>query len=66
MVRLAEKLSMVKRFNSEIRKDTESTSEEKNVVHSCRGCLCLCPGEGKSRFHISAMLLEKKVYYMMM
>ena len=51
---------MVIRFNSEMKKDIESSTEEKNVVDSYRGCLYLCPGWGKSKNQISAKLLEKK------
>lgn len=53
---------MVIRFNSEMKKDIESSTEEKNVVDSYRGCLYLCPGWGKSKNKISAKLLEKKKY----
>lgn len=51
---------MVIRFNCEMKKDTESSTEEKNVVDSYRGCFYLCPGWGKFRNQIFAKLLEKK------
>lgn len=51
---------MVIGFNSEMKKDIESSTEEKNVVDSYRGCLYSCPGWGKSKNQISAKLLEKK------